>query len=145
MAQVWKRETPEQREQVVVTRLEMENTTSDLSNTPGLLAERLHLRSAVIGSFLVPGKLDTLAHRLKFIAANPDNPFASLVYGVTDIFLWPFVGLTRTPAFGGIVLEISSFIALIVYVLISWVLVKIVWLLLYRTPTTHVLKRTMKM
>src|SRR5262245_65831760 len=31
---------------------------------------------------------------LKLIAANPANPFARLVYGLTDLFLWPFFGLT---------------------------------------------------
>lgn len=56
---------------------------------------------------------------LKLMAANPDNPFARLIYGVTDVFLWPFVGLTMTPAAQGVVLEIHSIIALFVYALIS--------------------------
>lgn len=56
---------------------------------------------------------------LKLIAANPDNPFAQFIYSITDLFLWPFVGLTRTPAAQGIVLEIHSIIALFVYALLS--------------------------
>jgi uncharacterized protein YggT (Ycf19 family) len=56
---------------------------------------------------------------LKLIAANPDNPFAKFIYGVTEPFLWPFVGLTSTPAANGIVLEIHSIIALFVYALLS--------------------------
>jgi hypothetical protein len=75
---------------------------------------------------------------LRLIAANPANPFANLVYRITDIFLWPFFGLTAQPAAGGFVLELSSIIALIVYALLSWVLVKIVWLIMYRRPTTVV-------
>jgi YggT family protein len=53
------------------------------------------------------------------MAANPDNPFARLIYGITDVFLWPFVGLTATPAANGVVLEIHSIVALFVYALIS--------------------------
>lgn len=56
---------------------------------------------------------------LKLMAANPDNPFARLIYGITDVFLWPFVGLTATPAANGVVLEIHSIVALFVYALIS--------------------------
>lgn len=56
---------------------------------------------------------------LKLIAANPANPFAQFIYSFTDLFLWPFVGLTRTPAAQGIVLEIHSIIALFVYALLS--------------------------
>src|SRR5512140_1978730 len=43
---------------------------------------------------------------LKLIAANPTNPFALVVYKFTDLFLWPFFGLTITPQSNGIVLEI---------------------------------------
>ena len=69
---------------------------------------------------------------LKFIAANPANPFAALVYSVTDIFLWPFFGLTGTPSANGMVLEIPSIIAMLIYALLGWVFVKITWLLLDR-------------
>ena len=48
---------------------------------------------------------------LRLIAANPHNPFAMLVYNLSYPFVWPFVGLTRTPAANGAVLEISSMIA----------------------------------
>jgi len=73
---------------------------------------------------------------LKLIAANPGNPFASLVYNITDLFVWPFLGLTVTPEAGGMVLEIHSIIAMIVYAILGWVLVKLSWILLYN-PTTR--------
>lgn len=67
---------------------------------------------------------------LKLIAANPASPFATLVYGLSDIFLFPFFGLTATPAIGnGMVLEIPSIIAMLVYFFGFWILVKLVWLL----------------
>jgi hypothetical protein len=86
---------------------------------------------------------------LKLIGANPGNPFAALVYGITQIFLWPFFGLTGTPAAGGMVLEVPTIIAMFVYALAAWAIAKLVWVLLYRprenvvvhehttTPHTH--------
>jgi hypothetical protein len=40
--------------------------------------------------------------------------------------------MTATPAAGGMVLELSSFFAMLIYALIAWVVERIVWLLLYR-------------
>lgn len=69
---------------------------------------------------------------LKLIAANPDSPFAAMLYRFTDLFLFPFAGLTATPSAGGMVLEISSFIALAVYALIAWAIERLVWVIFYR-------------
>lgn len=69
---------------------------------------------------------------LRLIAANPNSPFANLIYNITDLFLWPFAGLTATPSAGGMVLEVPALIAIIVYLLLAWVLVKLVWVLFDR-------------
>ena len=69
---------------------------------------------------------------LKLIGANPASPFAVLIYAFTGLFLFPFTGLVGTPAAGGMVLEVSSFIAMVVYALIAWALAKIIWLIFYR-------------
>jgi len=68
----------------------------------------------------------------KIIAVNPDNLLASLLYGLTNLFLFPFAGLTSTPASGGMVLEISSLIAMVVYALLAWAAVKLVEVIFYR-------------
>jgi len=68
----------------------------------------------------------------KLIAVNATNPFAALLYNVTDFFVAPFASLIGAPAAGGMVLEISSIIAMIVYFLIAWALERIVYLLFYR-------------
>jgi hypothetical protein len=73
---------------------------------------------------------------LKLMAANPANPFADLVYSFTDLFLWPFAGLTVTPSAEGMVLEIPALIAIFVYTLVGWVIVRLVWLLFYQ-PTAR--------
>jgi len=69
---------------------------------------------------------------LKLIGANADNPFAALIYGFTNLFLFPFVGLIGTPTAGGMVLEISSMIAMVVYGLTGWAFERMVWVIFYR-------------
>jgi uncharacterized protein YggT (Ycf19 family) len=68
----------------------------------------------------------------KLIGVNAANPFATLLYNVTNIFVAPFASLTGAPAAGGMVLEISSIIAMIVYLLIAWGLARILYVLFYR-------------
>lgn len=71
---------------------------------------------------------------LKLIAANPQNSFANFIYSVTSMFLWPFVGLTMTPAANGVVLEISSIVALVVYFLLAVFVQRLLWIVFSR-PT----------
>lgn len=65
---------------------------------------------------------------LKLIAANPESGFARFIYGVSDVFLLPFFGLTQTPSANGSVLEIFTIIAMVAYALLFWFLVYIVHL-----------------
>jgi hypothetical protein len=69
---------------------------------------------------------------LKLLAANPAAPFAQLVYGLSEVFVWPFLGLTITPSAEGVVLEIPSIIAMIVYALLFLALDRLIWLLFIR-------------
>lgn len=69
---------------------------------------------------------------LKLIAANPASPIAAFIYSLTNIFLLPFAGLTATPSAGGMVLELSTLIAMVVYGLIAWAIERIVWVIFYR-------------
>lgn len=69
---------------------------------------------------------------LKLLAANPGNPFAQVVYGLSDIFVWPFIGLTVTPSAAGIVVEIHTVVAMVVYAILAWLFISVVRLLLYR-------------
>ena len=69
---------------------------------------------------------------LKLIGANPDSPIVALIYGFTYLFLFPFEGMTATPSSGGMVLELSSFFAMLIYALIAWAVERTVWVLFYR-------------
>jgi len=75
---------------------------------------------------------------LMLIGANPATPFTSLIYQLSELFLWPFRNIVANPAFGSSVLEITSMIAMIVYPLIGWAIVRLIWVLFYRAPTSSV-------
>jgi YggT family protein len=74
---------------------------------------------------------------LKLIGANPAAFFSQLIYGVTEVFLWPFAGLTANPTFGAFQLEVTSIIGMIVYALIAWGVIRLIWVLFYRPDTSE--------
>ncbi len=107
--------------------------------------QRLFTFQATQVIWLLGGLLEALlALRifLKLIGANAANPFAGLLYNITNVFLVPFTGLTGTPAAGGMVLEISSVIAMVVYALVFWVIERLVWVIFYRPRTAVVNTQT---
>jgi hypothetical protein len=84
-----------------------------------------------LGALLI-NSLIGLRFLLKLMAANPDNAFAQLIYFFTAPFLAVFVGLTRTPTFEGIVIEFYDLIAILVYFVLAWVVVRLIWILFAR-------------
>ena len=69
---------------------------------------------------------------LKLIGANPGSPIVTMIYGFTDIFLFPFTNLVNSPTFGDMVLELSTMFAMLIYGLAGWAFERVVWLLFYR-------------
>ena len=69
---------------------------------------------------------------LKLIGANPASPIVALIYGLTALFLIPFVGLIGSLTSGNMIVETSSLFAIGVYALIAIVFERLVWLILYR-------------
>lgn len=69
---------------------------------------------------------------LMLVGANPDSPIVALIYGLTGIFLFPFTNLIASPTSGSMVLELSSFFAMLIYALVAWVIERTVWLAFYR-------------
>ena len=102
--------------------------------------------------WLLVGMLEVLLalrFGLKLIGANPASPFAVALYGFTGLFLYPFATLIGTPAMGGMVLEVSTLIAMAVYALIAWAVERIIFVIFYRprspvTQTTTTNQRTLK-
>jgi hypothetical protein len=69
---------------------------------------------------------------LKLIGANPASLVVTLIYGITDLFLFPFTNLVGSPAAGNMVLELSSMFAMLIYGLLGWAAERMVWLIFYR-------------
>ncbi len=61
-----------------------------------------------------------LRFALKLIAANPHSGFAAFIYGITRPFIAPFALLIGTPTSGGIILEVTTLIAMSIYALVFW-------------------------
>ncbi len=94
--------------------------------------------SALVGFFF--GVLEGLIGiriLLRLVGANPQNAFARLVYDFTALFLAPFNGLMPTPAAGPMVLEVSSLIAILVYALVGWAIIRLIWLLFDPTVSRY--------
>jgi len=73
---------------------------------------------------------------LKLIGANAANGFVNFIYGFSDFFVKPFLGIVSDPTSGKSTLEINSLIAMLVYLLIGWVVVRIIWLVYDVTAPT---------
>lgn len=67
---------------------------------------------------------------LKLAGANPSSGFVDFVYGASRVFILPFNGIFRTSLSQGAVVtsvfEPSTLVALIVYILVAWGIVKLI-------------------
>jgi YggT family protein len=102
----------------------------------------LALVTQIIGAIL--GLLEILLGMrvvLKVIAANPDVGFATFVYGITKPFLAPFTALVGTPKSGGTILEVTTLIAMAVYALLFWIVIRAVRIAATR-PTARTITRS---
>lgn len=64
---------------------------------------------------------------LLLLAANQSNGFVDFVYSVSALFVAPFFGMfAYTPVYGASVFEVSSLVAILVYVLLCWGFVALV-------------------
>ena len=87
------------------------------------LAQFLRVMWFMVG--LLEGLL-ALRFMLAIMAANPRNAFAAAVYGLTGPFVAPFRTLFATPAADGSVVELYTLVAMVVYFLAWWTIVKLI-------------------
>jgi hypothetical protein len=87
---------------------------------------------------LILGFLETLLILrllLKLFAANPYAGFTILIYGLTYPFVAIFAGVFPTPESNGSVLELSTVLAIVVYVLLAWGIIRLIAVVrMRRTP-----------
>jgi uncharacterized protein YggT (Ycf19 family) len=78
---------------------------------------------------------------LKLISANPGNSFAEFMYKISAPFVTPFANLIGNPSSGGTVLEVTTLIALAIYALFFWILVRVLRIIFDR-PSARTITRT---
>jgi YggT family protein len=79
---------------------------------------------------------------LKLIAANPDSGFSVFIYGITGLFVAPFNALIGTPTYQGASFEATTLIAMAVYALFFWVLVRVILVATSQTSARTITRST---
>lgn len=79
---------------------------------------------------------------LKLIAANPHSGLSVFIYGITGPFVAPFNALLGTPTYKGSVLEVTTLVAMAVYALLFWVLVRVIQIAVDRPRARTVTRST---
>ncbi len=62
---------------------------------------------------------------LLLLGANNAAGFTDFVYSLSGAFVSPFIGIFGEPSYGKSVFEISSLLAIVVYLLIGWGIAKL--------------------
>jgi len=79
---------------------------------------------------------------LKLIGANAASGFGSFIYGVTGIFVAPFTGLLSFWSSGDSILEVTTLVAMAIYALVFWGIVRIMGMVLERSGARTVTRST---
>lgn len=111
-----------------------ETTTQDGDTTvrKQRVAHTGHTSGAVMAQrlvWLIVGLIVAIiALRFVFLllGANRDAGFTDFIYSVSAPFVAPFVGIFGEPTYGQSVFEISSLLAIVIYLLIGWGIAKLV-------------------
>ena len=80
---------------------------------------------------------------LHLIAANAASGFAQFIYGTSGLFVAPFTGLVGTPTSGGATLEVTTLIAMAVYALLFWIVIRIIPIAVDR-PSARTVSRSVR-
>lgn len=105
------------------TQVVSERTTTSNENTRLTVANGVWFLTGVIEVFLA------FRFFLKLLGANPASGFVSFVYSVSSPLTAPFRGIFSTPTTEGdittSIFETSTLVAVIVYALLGWAIVKL--------------------
>lgn len=71
----------------------------------------------------------------RLLKANEASGFVRFIYGFTEPFVRPFQGIFAEPAADGAVLDSAGLTALVIYALLTWAIVRLIWLTMDRPET----------
>ena len=136
----------DRREEVVVTQQPGYQATEQV--TRDVAAERrmgLFQVNRIIWSILTLLEvLLGLRFALKLIVANPESGFAAFIYGITYPFIVPFATLIGTPTSdSGMILEVTTLIAMVIYALLFWGVIRVITIIVDR-PSTRMVTRSVR-
>lgn len=117
-------EVRESKEKLGDTTVTRQTVASESSISAIVLVQRViyYLLGAIV-TFLL------LRIVLLLLAANQGNAFVDFVYSVSGVFAAPFFGIFGyTPTYGLSVFEVSSIVAILIYTLVAWGIVKLLGL-----------------
>ena len=97
-------------------------TVSETNSVPGnVLAQRVvwYIVGFIV-AFLV------LRLVLQLLGANEGNGFVDFIYAVSGVFAMPFFGMFNyQPSYGVSYFEVSTLVAIVIYVLVGWGIAKL--------------------
>lgn len=123
---------------VVAQPVDNASAVSEVVSVDHVTARRASLDQITRGIWFVCGLLEAaLAFRVAFLLleANPESGFVRFIDRLTDPFVAPFNGIFATPESDGAVLDTNALLAMVVYLLATWAIVRLIWLLFDRPPT----------
>jgi len=103
-----------------------------------VVARRSMLNRIASVIWFVTGLLEAaLGLRIVFrlLEANESSGFVRFIYNFTDPFVAPFNGIFNDPASEGAVLDTSALVAMVIYALAVWAIVRLMWLLFDRAES----------
>ncbi len=100
--------------------------------SPDRVPQIVYLITGIIAALL------TIRLVLKLLAANPAAGFTSLIYGVTAPFVALFEGVFPNARNQGSVLDLAALLAIVVYALLAWGIVRVVEVLRRRRSSTTI-------
>lgn len=74
----------------------------------------------------------------KLLAANPASPFTAFVYALTDPLVAPFRGIFQEVAARGSVVEWATLLAMAVFAVLFWAVMRLVWIIVFSRRETEV-------
>ena len=79
---------------------------------------------------------------LKLLGANAASGFGTFVYGTTGLFVAPFAGLLSFWSSGELVLELTTLVAMAIYALVFWGIVRVLGMAMERSSARTVTRST---
>jgi hypothetical protein len=113
--------------------------TTTVADDP-VRARARRVRRGILFTVNLIAILITIRIVLALLGANPESPFAAFMYTITEIFTFPFHGLFGAwtpPAYGVMVFEASSLVAIAIYYLLGWIALRIQAIRDHRIATTR--------